>query len=275
MDGSSTRASRRRRGGWFLGCILVATGCVRINPAYANTDASDDTGEVTTTGERGTADAGAASVSSVSDPTMSLTVDPMDSTGPVDSTGPIDSTSPIDPTRGSSTTGGELGCVDDVHEEDDDLPAASRQGPTPPGVWPGVLCPADDDWWLVRLVEPSFISAFLTALDGEVQLTLANADGVALDTSPGGGPETEVGSECLLPGDYFVVASPSSMDASIPYAFELSVEPCESCCELGKGCNDPVIAACVCAESPTCCEIGWDAACVEIGTKFCGAFCGL
>jgi hypothetical protein len=48
------------------------------------------------------------------------------------------------------------------------------------------------------------------------------------------------------------------------------------CCEaaLGTGCGDPAISACVCAVDPVCCDLGWDALCVDhvelLGCGGCG-----
>ncbi len=62
-------------------------------------------------------------------------------------------------------------------------------------------------------------------------------------------------------------------------SLEIAVESCcgaaHGCCETGLlGCSDDAIAGCVCASDPYCCEVEWDAQCVEeVETFGCGA-CG-
>jgi len=39
----------------------------------------------------------------------------------------------------------------------------------------------------------------------------------------------------------------------------------DDCCEthVSPGCWDPLVASCVCAEDPYCCEVMWDRECVD------------
>jgi hypothetical protein len=49
----------------------------------------------------------------------------------------------------------------------------------------------------------------------------------------------------------------------------------ECCSAHGEpGCADPMIAACVCGEDPTCCDDAWDAACVDAVAAFGCGDCG-
>ncbi len=40
----------------------------------------------------------------------------------------------------------------------------------------------------------------------------------------------------------------------------------------GLGCNDPVCCSSVCSANPLCCEIAWDASCVQTAVAVCGIF---
>lgn len=56
---------------------------------------------------------------------------------------------------------------------------------------------------------------------------------------------------------------------------DAAIDCSESCCASHSrpSCNEPGVPDCVCSTDTYCCEVSWDALCIEQGSLFCGADC--
>lgn len=186
----------------------------------------------------------------------------------------------------SGSCGGSAGtCVDDDAEPDDNPTQAAELGALPPSTpIDAVLCPDNEDWYMVQLSARSRIDA---TLDGDfppdMDLQLTNAAGEVITQSLGLDSSENLVSNCLDAATYFLrVFSVSTTEfGDYTIAFTADQAACASnmgtgdCCSANgtPGCSTASVQTCVCDVDAFCCERQWDAMCASVAQSACGA-CG-
>jgi hypothetical protein len=188
------------------------------------------------------------------------------------------------PNSGSCSGSGGM-CVDDEFEPDDTPAQAAEWGALPPDtLHDAVLCPDNEDWYMLQLSARARIDA---TLDGDyppdMDLQLTDQIGAVIAQSLGLQSFENLVSACLDPGTYFLrVFSVSTTDfGDYTLSFTADQASCQStmgtgdCCAANAtpGCADASVQACVCGEDSFCCDMVWDSTCASIAQSSCNA-CG-
>jgi hypothetical protein len=186
----------------------------------------------------------------------------------------------------SGSCGSSAGmCVDDEFEPDDNPEQAAQWGNLPPDtVIDAVLCPDNEDWYMLQLSARSRIEAILDGdFPPDMDLQLTNELGAVITQSLSLDSFEELVSNCLDAGTYFLrvfsISTTDFGDYSLLYATDQA--SCQSgtgtgdCCvaHTTGGCATASVQTCVCNQDSFCCDVQWDNTCVSIAQNSCSA-CG-
>lgn len=184
----------------------------------------------------------------------------------------------------TGSCGGSTGnCEDDDHEPDSTVGEGQLGAAIGSGTSGRVLCPDDDDWYVLEVDADAQVEA---SLEGDnppdIDLALTSAAGVLIDSSDSLSSSESITSDCLEPGTYMlrVHSIDSSPEGSYSIDVSLNTDACGGpmggvgdCCEDNNspGCEEPAVEACVCGMDSYCCETEWDDLCAGIAADDCDA----